>query len=124
MDRAPVRDDRGAVTVEAAIALAAIVVVVALCIAGIVAVTAQVRCVDAAREAARLVARGDADEALSTARRVAPSGARIEVRQENGHAVARVTVDAALLPGLDVSAEAVAAMEEQATEPSAGPAPR
>ncbi|EME18767.1 TadE family type IV pilus minor pilin [Rhodococcus triatomae] len=113
--RVPVRDDRGAVTVEAAIALAAIAVVVTLCVGAVVAVTAQVRCVDAAREAARLVARGDADEAQSTARRVAPSGARIEIRVAGGHAVARVTADAPLFPGLELSAEAVAAMEESTT---------
>jgi Flp pilus assembly protein TadG len=113
--RAPVRDDRGAVTVEAAIALAAIVVVVTLCVGAVAAVAAQVRCIDAAREAARLVARGDTDQAQSTARRVAPAGARMEIREDGGHVVARVTVDVPLLPGLEVTAEAVAAMEETAT---------
>jgi hypothetical protein len=98
--------------VEAAIALAALVVVVTLCVGAVLAVTAQVRCVDAAREAARLAARGDGGSAESAASRVAPSGARIEVREEAGYVIARVSVDAALLPGLDVSAEAVAAVEE------------
>lgn len=97
---------------EAAIALASIVVVVTLCVAAVLAVTAQVRCIDAAREAARLVARGDGDEAVSAARRVAPTGARIEVHEDGGHVVARVTVEAALLPALELSAEAVAAVEE------------
>ncbi|MFU9026802.1 TadE family type IV pilus minor pilin [Rhodococcus erythropolis] len=45
--------DDGAVTVEAAIALASIVTVVVLCIGGVLAVSMQVRCVDAARDAAR-----------------------------------------------------------------------
>jgi Flp pilus assembly protein TadG len=49
----------GASTVEAAIAIAALVVVLVLCLAGVSAVLMQVRCVDAAREAARLAARGD-----------------------------------------------------------------
>lgn len=46
--------DRGAVTVEAAIALFALVTVLALSFAGIAAVADQLRCTDAAREAARL----------------------------------------------------------------------
>ncbi|MFF0818480.1 TadE family type IV pilus minor pilin [Rhodococcus sp. NPDC003318] len=110
-DGGAVTDDRGAVTVEAAIALASIVVVVTLCVGAVLAATAQIRCIDAAREAARLVARGDGDEAVAAARRVAPAGARIEVREDGGHVVARVTVDAALLPALDLSAEAVAVVE-------------
>ncbi|NEW58155.1 pilus assembly protein TadE, partial [Nocardia cyriacigeorgica] len=52
-------NDSGAVTVEAAIALAAIVVAVVLCIGALLAASTQVRCIDAAREAARLAARGD-----------------------------------------------------------------
>ena len=46
------------VTVEAAFAIAALVVVLVLCVSGLTAVSMQVRCVDAAREAARLAARG------------------------------------------------------------------
>ncbi|WP_263993341.1 TadE family type IV pilus minor pilin, partial [Mycolicibacterium fallax] len=47
-------DDRGAGTVEAALAIAALVTVLVLAVAGLGALSAQVRCVDAAREAARL----------------------------------------------------------------------
>ncbi|MFD4470086.1 TadE family type IV pilus minor pilin [Rhodococcus sp. NPDC058505] len=117
--RTPVLDDRGAVTVEAAIALSAIVVVVMLCVAAVLAVTAQVRCIDAAREAARLAARGDRDRAVPVARRVAPAGARIDLQEAGGLVTVRVRVDAALLPALEVSAEAVAVLEESA--PAEGP---
>lgn len=44
-----------------------------LCLAGVTAVSMQVRCVDAAREAARLAARGDSS-ALGAARRIAQVG--------------------------------------------------
>src|ERR1700755_565651 len=49
----------GGVTVEAAFAIAALVAVLMLCVSGLTAVSMQVRCVDAAREAGRLAARGD-----------------------------------------------------------------
>jgi hypothetical protein len=69
----------------------------------------QVRCVDAAREAARLAARGDG-AATEVARRIAPRGARVEVGGDGTLLVARVSVDA-LLPGLTIAAEAAAARE-------------
>ena len=43
--------------------MAALVVVLMLCVAGLTAVSMQVRCIDAAREAARLAARGDGGSA-------------------------------------------------------------
>ena len=92
--------------------MASLVVVVMLCVAAVLAVTAQIRCIDAAREAARLAARGDRDRAIPVASEVAPSGARIDLREEDGRVTARVVASAALLPGLDVSAEAVAAVED------------
>jgi len=106
------------VTVEAAIAIASITVVVVLCLGSFLAVSAHVRCVDAAREAARLVARGDRAEAIPAAQRVAPRGARITVREVDGFATAAVEVAVPLLPALDVSAEAIAAVEDPG---SAGP---
>lgn len=107
--------DDGSVTVEAAIAVAAIVAVLMLCIAAVVAVTLHVRCVDAAREAARLAARGD-QAAVSTASRVGPDGARVHVRFEGEYAIARVETSSALLPSVQISAEAVAAIEPGARE--------
>lgn len=106
-----VTDDTGASTVEAAFALAALVSVLVLCLAGLSALSAQVRCVDAAREAARLAARGDVPAATAVVRRIAPAGAAVRLRSDGGLVVATVTVRVALLPGLAVSAEAVSATE-------------
>jgi hypothetical protein len=99
------------VTVEAAIAFAAIVVAVVLCLGALLAASTQVRCVDAAREAARLTARGDQSNAMSAAERIAPPAADIAVRNEGDRVIAVVTARSALLPLLDLRAEAVAVLE-------------
>lgn len=100
---------------EAAIAVASIVAVIVVCIGAIVSVTMHIGCVDAAREAARLAARGDATRAVSVGERVAPVGARITVIEDGEFFVARVEVESPL-PGLTLSAEAVAAAEPVAAE--------
>ncbi len=106
-------DDRGMVTVEAALALCSLVVVLALVLAAVSAVAAQLRCVDAAREAARLTARGEPGRAEDLARRIAPSGAVVAVTIHGDEVTARVSADpvAGLLPGIEVGAEAVAVLE-------------
>lgn len=81
-----------------------------LCVGGLSAVGMQIRCVDAAREAARLAARGEGEAATTVARRVAPSGAVVHIGQDGGLVVARVSA-ATVLPGFTVSAEAAAAPE-------------
>ncbi|WP_174552080.1 TadE family type IV pilus minor pilin [Nocardia sienata] len=98
-------------TVEAAIAIAAIAATAVLCIGAMLAVVTQVRCVDAAREAARLAARGDRGAAEVAARGVAPEGADISLRYEGGRVIAVVASDTPLLPVLRLRAEAVAATE-------------
>ncbi len=103
--------DLGAGTVEAAFAVAALVATLVLCVGGIVAIGAQLRCIDAAREAARLAARGDDRSASSVVRRIAPSGAVLRMRRDGRFVVVTVAVDAPLFPGLEVSAEAVASIE-------------
>ena len=103
-------DEAGGVTVEAAFAIAALVVVLMLCVSGLMAVSMQVRCVDAAREAARLSARGD-DSSASDAARARPDGAAVQLRRDGGFVVATVTTRLALLPGVIVAAQAVAAVE-------------
>ena len=108
------RRDDGAVTVEAAIAMAAVVTVVVLCVGAVAAVSAQVRCIDAAREAARLAARGDRAAAESVAARIAPSDADIELRGDGDFVVATVRSKVALLPFVELSADAVAAHEPEA----------
>lgn len=93
---------------EAAIAIASVVAVVVTCIGAIMAVSLHVRCVDAAREAARLVARGDAVSDL-----LMPENAVMAVTEEDGFVTVRVEAGTAL-PGLTVSAEAVAVTETTA----------
>ncbi|GAB0103430.1 TadE family type IV pilus minor pilin [Nocardia sp. JMUB6875] len=97
-------------TVEAAIALAALVAVLVLGIGALLAVSAQVRCVDAAREAARLAARGDTAAAVTVGSRAAPPGARVQLRTEGDLVVADVSARAILLP-LTLHAAAVAVRE-------------
>jgi hypothetical protein len=82
-----------------------------LCVAALTAVSMQVRCVDAAREAARLAARGDDGSAAVAAQRVAPEGAAVELRRDGELVVATVTARSPLLPGVTIAAEAVAAAE-------------
>ncbi|MUL79722.1 TadE family type IV pilus minor pilin [Mycolicibacterium sp. CBMA 226] len=107
----PPRDDRGGVTVEAAFAIAALITVAVLGVGGLAAVSMQVRCVDAAREAVRLAARGDERAAVESARRTGPDGASVEVQRDGARIVARVRAPAPLLPGVMVEAEAVAVPE-------------
>ncbi|MEV0357387.1 TadE family type IV pilus minor pilin [Nocardia sp. NPDC050697] len=109
------RGDRGAVTVESAIAIATLIAVVTLCLGALLAASAQVRCVDAAREAARLAARGDRSHAEAAGRQVAPRGADITLRQDSTLVIAQVTASVPLLPGLRLRAEAVAAIEPGGT---------
>jgi hypothetical protein len=98
------------VTVEAALAVTALVATLVLCLAGVCAVSMQVRCVDAAREAARLAARGDVS-ATDAARRIAPDSATVQVRRDGAWLVARVSATSPLLPGIVIAAEAVSAGE-------------
>jgi len=90
----------------------ALVAVLAVCLAGLSAVSMQVRCIDAAREAARLAARGDEGSASRIAGQIAPGHAQVVVRRDGQFVVARVTARSALLPGLSIAGEAVAAAEE------------
>ena len=101
------------VTVEAAVGLCAFAIVLALGLAGIASVTDQLRCTDAAREAARLAARGEPDEARAAAERIAPRGARITVRSDGDTVMVAVDVAGAggLLPGMRLTGEAFAVAE-------------
>jgi endonuclease YncB( thermonuclease family) len=113
----PGRSDAGMVTVEAAIALCSFVVVLGLALAAIAAVTDQLRCTDAAREAARLTARGEPDRAMAAAERIAPRGAGVAIHRD-GDTIA-VEVNAAplgLLPGLRLTGHAYAIAEPGAAE--------
>jgi len=88
-----------------------LVAVLVLCLAGITAVSMQVRCIDAAREAARLAARGDERSAITAARGIAPGGAQVQLRRDGGFVVATVTARSNLLPMLGIGANGVSAAE-------------
>lgn len=115
-----VRSERGAATAELALVLP-LLVAVTIGLVWLLAVgAAQVRAVDAARETARAVARGDS-VAAATARghRVAPPGSRVTVHDDGAQVLAVVVAQVSgpggifdRLPGVTVSAEAVAASEE------------
>jgi len=92
--------------------------------------TTQVRMVDATREAARAVARGDSvAEALARGEQVAPPGSSLQVdAAADGHVVVTgtVAVDGVgglfdFLPAVTVSAEAVAAAEATPVSTSGAP---
>ena len=106
-------------TVEAALALCSLAVFLAVAIGAIAAVTASVRCTDAARELARLAARGEPDRGREIAAAIAPTGAEVVLTAggDVGDAGLVATVVAevsarpvAVLP-LRVGGRAVAAVE-------------
>jgi Flp pilus assembly protein TadG len=100
------------VTVEAAIALCALVAVLGLALAGIAAVTDQLRCTDAAREAARLAARGEPDQGRAAAERIAPKGASVAIRADGDAIAVEVSAEpVGLLPGLTLTGRAYAVAE-------------
>lgn len=84
--------DGGMVTAETAILLPALALVLAGLLWLITGVMGQIRCIDAAREAARLGARGDGSgRAIAAARRLAPSSAYIAISRQDGDVVATVS---------------------------------
>jgi Flp pilus assembly protein TadG len=83
------RGDAGYVTAETAMVLPVLALLLAVGLWAVAVAGAQVRCVDAARDAARAVARGESDAtATSVAEAAAPDGAQIVV----GHVGTLVTV--------------------------------
>lgn len=114
------RDQRGAITAELALALPLLLAVTTGLVWLLSLGTAQVRVVDAAREAARAVARGDdVAAARAVGSRIAPEGARLSISVTAGRVVvlarARVTGPGGLfdfVPGVEVEARSVALAEE------------
>jgi hypothetical protein len=101
------------------------VVVLAVVLAAMGAAVLQLRCVDAATEAARLGARGDPDAARRAAARLLSDGAEVVLETRGDDVVARVRVAplGSALPALRVGAEAVAAREPSPVAPVEGPDP-
>jgi Flp pilus assembly protein TadG len=114
------RGEAGAATAELAIGIPLLVALTAGLVWMLAVGAAQVRVIDASREAARAVARGDdTTSAQDLAARIAPEGARVRV--EVGETEVVVTTSARVrgpggllgaLPGVTVTADAVAAVEE------------
>jgi hypothetical protein len=89
---AHLHDERGTVTAEAALVLP---LIATFCLALVWMITvgiAQVRVVDAARDAARSLARGDdRDTAAALARRAAPDGSQVTFAESGTTATATVS---------------------------------
>lgn len=82
------RTDRGSVAAEFAAAIPAVVLVLTMCVGAVVSASAYVRVQDAAGEAARLSARGDAPE---TALSIAGAGASLDTWDSGEFRCARVS---------------------------------
>jgi len=108
-------------TVELAVAMPSVLVVLGLGLTALTAGTDQVRCVDAARATARLAARGETvPQAVTAGRRLAPAGSELVVT--TGATEVTVVVTAPPVAGLRwvgvsfrPSADAVAAREDALT---------
>ena len=113
------RDESGAATAELAMALPLLVAVTVGLVWLLAVGAAQIRVVDAAREAARAAARGDSEgDAVARALQVAPEGSRVNVAvagdRVRASAAGRVAGPGGLLgflPAVTVHAESVAALE-------------
>ncbi|MCX4512346.1 pilus assembly protein [Streptomyces sp. NBC_01619] len=107
--------ERGSVTAEAAVAVPALVVFTMALVWALMAASAQIQCVDAARAGARAAARSEPEAAaLAAARSAAPRDAEVSLLREGE--LWRVRVEAAS-PGpgalaLTLTAEAVALAED------------
>ncbi|MDJ1372370.1 TadE family protein [Gulosibacter molinativorax] len=96
------RSERGGAAAEFAVAIPAVVLVLTLCVGAVVSASAYVRVQDAAGEAARLSARGDApDSALS----IAGSGASVDTWDSGEFRCARVSAPITIA-GITVSVSA------------------
>jgi len=112
--------EHGAVTAELALGLPLVLALTVGLVWLLAVATAQIRVVDAAREAARAVARGDdVSSAQSLALRIAPEGARLDIAIEGGQVAvtSRAEVQGPgglfdFISGVTVSSRSVAVMEE------------
>lgn len=94
-------DERGSVTAETAVLLPSLLLV-ALALAWIVSLgVAQVQCIDAARDAARALARAESEQtAVALARQTAPTGAQVRLGTAGGMVEVEVTYRATPPGGL------------------------
>lgn len=107
--------DRGSATVETALALPSMVLLTLALVGVITGVATQIRCMDAARLAARATARGETDGAVRAAVLHELPQAKLTITNARGlvHvAVAAPLSGLPLLQGFVVHAEAEAATED------------
>lgn len=115
MCRSEAAADRGYVTAEAAVVVPALVLFTMALVWALLATSAQIQCVDAARAGARAAARQEPTGAsVEAAEQAAPRGAQVVINREGD--LVRVAVEAPV-PGLGalsltLRAEAVAQAEE------------
>jgi TadE-like protein len=96
----PERDSRGSVTAETALALPTVMLLLAVLLGAAHVALDQLRCVDAARAAARLAARGEpADQVVAQAVQLAPPQSRVEVHLDPETVSVRVTGSVRLVWG-------------------------
>ncbi|MDQ0832484.1 hypothetical protein QF032_004328 [Streptomyces achromogenes] len=113
-------------TAESAVVLPVVVVFAMSLVWGLLVMSAQIQCVDAARAGARAAARQDpSDAVLEVARVTAPRGARVTVGREGDQVRVVVVAKPPGLRGLpfEVREEAVAAAEEAVGDPGSVEAP-
>lgn len=110
--------DRGSATAELALVVPALVLVAGLCLSAIGAVATHIRCLDAARAAAREAARGEDYAAVrALAQQRAPGSATVSLTRTGQLVVVEVRARVGLLGGADtlgveVGGAAVAGVEE------------
>lgn len=103
------------VTVETAILLPALLMVLALAVGALTTVGAQLQLVDAARQSARLAARGESTDVVEeVGERAGPRGTRVTLRRDGSTLTVTAkatTKPLGLLPGIALQAKAVAESE-------------
>jgi hypothetical protein len=107
--------------VEAALALCGLAVFLAVAVGAVAATVASVRCVDAARELARLAARGEPERGREVAAVLAPDGAVLHLVVRGDEILAEVTVEPVGPLPLRVGGRAVAVLEPGAAVPAGAP---
>lgn len=114
------RRDDGMVTAELAACLPVLVLVLAMSLTAVSAVSTSLRVQDAASEGARAAARGDRAAVAGMVRRAAP-GARVTLSRSGDAVVAVVSAQVhalgGVVPSFTVTARAVSALEPTGTSP-------
>ncbi len=105
---------------EAALALASLAAFLAVALGAVTAAAASVRCIDAARELARLAARGEPDRGREVAAAIAPDGATLVLTGDGDLLVAEVSARPVGPLPLRVGGRAVA-VAEPGVAPGVGP---